>query len=178
MGFFLRALKICSTDAMLNKELLKIKSTMLQNGYMEREVDSIYSMALQKFNGSTPTHKEQKRRIAITFTNKSDAKKMVEITNNTKFQLIFKPSTQIHNLLPKYKDIPKSNGYIYGVSCRKCKGLYVGETGKKVELKMKQHDYAIARKDIKASALAEHRIKAKHDDFTTDSPTIYEEELH
>ena len=94
----------------------------------------------------------------------------------SEISLIWRPVGKIKDALPKFKDIPKNKSCIYGITCNKCSEQYIGETMKGKECRLKQHRYALERKDFKSSALAEHWRDSGHKDFDFENATIIEVE--
>ena len=71
----------------------------------------------------------------------------------------FYPVQTLRHLLVKPKDpLPPNliNGVIYRVPCKQCDKVYVGQTGRSLECRLKEHKRAVKCGNVDASAMAEH----------------------
>ena len=76
----------------------------------------------------------------------------------------FKPYTTFRQLLVHAKDpipIDSQTGVIYKVSCGTCSDSYVGQTGRSISHRLKEHKRALTSSDV-FSAVAEHAKKNNH----------------
>ena len=53
-------------------------------------------------------------------------------------------------------------GVIYRVPCRECDAVYIGETLRSLEERLKEHKRHVEKSDPKGSAIAEHMLKIGH----------------
>ena len=76
-----------------------------------------------------------------------------------------RPHRTLRQLRIKPKD-PTPNhqqtGIIYRVTCRDCPQAYVGQSGRTLECRMKEHRRAVEHGNIDTSAIAEHAWKEDH----------------
>jgi len=76
---------------------------------------------------------------------------------------------------PKDQRPPLSSAGVYKIPCSYGK-VYIEETGKMVNIRMKQHQRDVRLKHITQSALSEHNIETSHqilfDKMTTIATTI------
>ena len=84
-------------------------------------------------------------------------------------QVALKPHQTIGNLFLKPKDpVPKdqARGVIYSIPCKVCDKqgdkLYIGETKRKFNTRLKENQKAVEQKHPKKSALAEHCLQSGH----------------
>lgn len=100
--------------------------------------------------------------VNITFKIK---KPLISVTNNK-----FNP------------DLLEKSGLVYGIPCASCKGrdelsLYVGETGRKLRVRLREHFYSVG-KSLPSSALSFHALEEKHDfDFENVRVLCYEKDM-
>ena len=74
----------------------------------------------------------------------------------------FKNYTTLGSILTKVKDqMERRNGVIYKINCA-CGDTYIGETGRTLEIRMKEHKRACVRADFEKSAVAEHAWLSGH----------------
>ena len=79
----------------------------------------------------------------------------------------FKPFKTLRQLLVHPKTptpINERNGVVYRISCGNCNEVYIGQTGRTLQHRVKEHQRALATFDAiyNTSAVAEHAIKRKH----------------
>ena len=75
------------------------------------------------------------------------------------FKVIFKSGPTLRSLLTKVKDpLPKEKlaGVVYHIPCQ-CGKVYVGETQRRLETRVKEHRDACNKGDTGKSAIAEHQ---------------------
>jgi len=85
------------------------------------------------------------------------------ILNKYNIQIIFKSLKKIRQILRKPKDQRPllSSAGIYTTHCF-CGKVYIGETGRMVNIGMKEHQRDVRLKYITQSALSEHNIETGH----------------
>ena len=77
----------------------------------------------------------------------------------------FKPHKTLRELLVHPKDFIQDNkkkGEVYSIPCEDCDSVYVGQTGRTLEHRVKEHKRALYLLDDNISAVAEHSIKHEH----------------
>ena len=55
-------------------------------------------------------------------------------------------------------DFEQKRGLVYQISCRDCNAVYVGETGRSVRTRKREHADAVKTLNIKKSALSQHVV--------------------
>ncbi len=55
----------------------------------------------------------------------------------------------------------KKKGFVYSIPCMDCNSVYVGETGRNLEKRLKEHQYAVKRMDNK-NGIFLHAWKKSH----------------
>ena len=53
-------------------------------------------------------------------------------------------------------------GVVYSITCTVCPKVYIGQTGRSLKHRLKEHRRALRNGDVAASALAEHALVAGH----------------
>ena len=92
----------------------------------------------------------------------------------------FKPHSSLGRILSSHKDpVPreKRTGVVYRVPCGACSETYVGQTGRTVEHRLKEHKRALVSGDTNTSALAEHAIQHSHR-IAWEDTTVLDNHLH
>ena len=62
---------------------------------------------------------------------------------------------------PEEKDKYSCKGVVYAVPCKGCHNVYVGQTGRKLQSRIKEHKRAVDNK-VKSNAIAKHFIEEAH----------------
>ena len=78
----------------------------------------------------------------------------------------FKPHKTIRQMLCKPKDpIPylQQSEIVYRIPCSKCPASYIGQTGRRLEQRVKEHKRSVAQVNFNSSALAEHAWTLEHE---------------
>ena len=51
---------------------------------------------------------------------------------------------------------------VYRIPCEECTGAYVGQTGRSLGLRLKEHKRALKNFDVTSSGLSEHALESGH----------------
>ena len=87
---------------------------------------------------------------------------------------VFRPLTTLRKILSKPKDkIPAltKSGVLYEVSCQECNATYIGQTGRNLSQRLKEHQRAVKKMDTFSSAMSEHVCHTGHK-INWENPTI------
>ena len=80
-------------------------------------------------------------------------------------QVTFRPFRTLRQELVHPKDpipINCKKGVVYSVPCTKCPRTYIGQTGRSLDHRLREHHRALKNGDIAASAIAEHVFSSDH----------------
>ncbi|XP_070518870.1 uncharacterized protein [Cardiocondyla obscurior] len=99
-----------------------------------------------------------------------------KVLSKHNLKVIYKPQRKIHQLLPNPKDqrprLDKPG--VYKIPCT-CGKVYIGETGRKISTRIKEHQRCVKFRYFSQSTLAEHWIETGHsvqyDKATTLAPS-------
>ena len=68
----------------------------------------------------------------------------------------------------------QKKGVVYEVPCADCNSIYIGQTGRNLEMRLKEHQYAVKRQD----EIAVHAQESGHDvDWEAARVRMHEEHL-
>ena len=76
-----------------------------------------------------------------------------------------KPQQTIRQLLvrPKDRDKPEDKtGVVYRIDCEECEASYIGQTGRQLKERIKEHRRATEKGNILESGVAEHVASTGH----------------
>ena len=164
-SLFLRALRVCN-DENLQMEFNHIKTSLKRLAYPERVLKNALNKAKKhhfKFNEEEEENIEQKagRNVIIPYMpDMMDKKKSLKLLNT---DVVFTYKNKLGNSLTynKPNDDGKSVSGVYEIPCDTCPKLYVGETGRDLDTRMKEHNYDIITSNPE-SAVAQHTILNDH----------------
>ncbi|XP_011859918.1 PREDICTED: uncharacterized protein LOC105557319 [Vollenhovia emeryi] len=161
-----RALSI-SEPAALNGELNHLHRTLTRNGYSSRNINRTINKLTNKESGqnntTTPeTEKEKIKAVVLPYV-RGTTDRISRILSKHNIKAIFKPCNKLSQMLPNPKDRrpPLTAPGVYKVpfSCGK---VYIGETGRKISTRIKEHQRCTKYGHFSQSALAEHKIETGH----------------
>ena len=87
------------------------------------------------------------------------------VMQNVGIAVAFKPIKTIKNFLPNIKDPLKEEektGIIYKIPCKDCKFCYIGQTGRSLVTRLKEHKNFVKNKQTEKSALSQHSVENHH----------------
>lgn len=120
----------------------------------------------QSQNSQQPTSSQEKRgRLILPWYNKMTSEIAASVSFEFDVDIGYKPGTKIGQLVCKSKD---SNGKpeagIYKVPCKdqSCDDIYIGQSGRSLDIRMKEHQNDIRKGNIETSAIALHSIENNH----------------
>lgn len=143
-----------------DRDLGLLKEKFLKNGYPSKVIDQNITAAKNKHQNKRSKQTEKtwdgKKYLTTKFVGKV-GKKMKKITKKFGIKTIFKKRLNLENIFSSsYKyDTKKRKGLIYKIDCS-CGDFYIGETGKAIEDRVKQHKRSVLLND-KSNALACHK---------------------
>ena len=155
-SLFLRAFRLCSPEH-LQSEIEHIRSAFLRVKYPDYVINEALSKAKRRFHNPAICERPRaKYHLSLPYTDELLALRpaLAKLNVSTSF---FSNNTIGHQLSktgPRStsdKDLPG----VYKVSCLNCPGVYFGETGRTLSLRMRDHKNSINRK-IKDNALFVH----------------------
>ena len=89
---------------------------------------------------------------------------------------VFKSDTTLRNHLVRPKDpVPpgRRDGVVYRIPCGECDAVYIGETGRPVQRRMKEHERDVRLARCQTSAVAEHANATGHGPSWNDVKCIH-----
>ena len=182
-----RAITVTSKQEDIQTEEKKITNALNKCGYPEwllnkakRKVKERTQQNWRNTNNPSLTNKDQrKKRIAIPYI-RGISEATERIFRKYDIATAMKPCSTLRKELvhPKDKvDKLKTSGVIYGVPCKDCDAIYIGETGRPLATRIKEHKKEVdeientiktrqQRKDLKGvlfkSAITDHAIHNQH----------------
>ena len=182
-----RALAICEETDDCQTELKNIDNMLQQNKYPASVINSEMRKVKTKFASNPPSHQVQQQAQTTDATTRSESgttngnkrKVMVlpyiegisqalkRVNNTFDIKTYFKPQFTVRQMLVHPKDpVPKDEkpGVVYKMKCGDCSKVYVGESGRNLKERQKEHMRHLTHPsttDI-LEATAEHSLDTGH----------------
>ena len=152
----MRAQRVCSKKR-ISEERRHLRNVFRRNGYDDREI----SRGL-RVNRSGRSERVEGRRHALPYfpgTSERIAKALREVGVLASMKPI---STLKSMLVRKRPESPRIHGAVYDIACSDCSWNYVGETGRTIEERRREHHRAVKNCDVQRSEVARHAIEEGH----------------
>ena len=152
-----RARRICSSSQ-LHTELRHLSRVFRLNGFSASEI----TRGLRTRPSTTPTTPSTRKRCSIPYV-RGVSERLGSILREVGIQPAMRPPRTLRSLLVNKRPIqPKSLGSVYLLQCSSCPWKYVGETGRTVEERKKEHQRAVREMDVERSEIARHAVESGH----------------
>jgi hypothetical protein len=188
----IRIYRICSTKEIIKEELNRLRVTLKDNGYPPHIIKRGITEAEIVMNRTSQNKKDENdNRKVIFFTIKYYGQESVifasrikkfckKMLPNLRVEFAFKKHISLKSIfLPKLKGIDenkKNKNLVYSIPCKDCERIYIGETSRMKETRMKEHKAKI-RTLASDSKLVEHILSDKHNfDFDNVKTLAFESE--
>jgi len=114
---------------------------------------------------STLFEKKARDKTWKTFTYGSYANKIQRsFKKHSDIQIAFKSNTKLKDLLgnPKAKIKEEDRSGIYEIPCNNCNAKYIGQTKRKLKVRLKEHQAHFKNNQEEKSAMAKHCLQENH----------------
>lgn len=156
-----RAEKICSEQDNKCAELNHIKEDLLANGYPNTFINK---HMVRKSTISAPVDRETPVATMVLPYVKGLSEKIRRLASKHNIRTAFKSGSTLRNILTKVKpdcDQADTKECIYKVPCE-CGNVYIGETGRPLSIRIKEHKRNCKQGETDKSRLAEHAWSHSH----------------
>jgi len=160
----------------LQTELNHLKQALQKNGHNKKEIYKVISKHTNKatnLNEQPSQNETSKRTFSVLPYVKGTTDRIGRILNKYNIRTIFKPPKKIGQFLrnPKDQRPPLSSAGVYRIPCS-CGKVYIGETGRMVNIRKKEHQRDVRLKHATQSALSEHNVETGHQILFEETTTI------
>ena len=158
-------LTILSTLSERIAEENHITTSLLNNGYprsLIKRASSLSNSPPPRSNDTPPS--APKATIVLPYI-KNTSEAIRRILAQLDIRVCFQPNTTLRKILSHPKDtIPNCEkpGVVYSIPCSTCDLCYIGQTGRTLTDRKKEHMAAVKSNAISTSALAEHSCLTGH----------------
>ena len=150
---FLRAYRICSPHY-LDEEVLKIFNIFKELKYPNWFIKKAHMKARKTFYSPNNINRQEEKYISLPYIN--GLENVRQLAHNDKLKVAFKYNSTIKSLLVKNNSSEKKSG-AYSIPCHDCNLVYIGESGRDWNIRIKEHKYA-CRNNNMCNALFNHAI--------------------
>ena len=163
VNFIVRAYRICDPE-FLDEEIDHIRCTFSKLCYPTFFIEKAISRAKKKIFCPTANHEEKKNFLSLPYhPNLITVQKKMNMISNGKANIVFNYNNTLRKKLIHNKTDTeiKTDIGVYKIPCKGCSSNYFGETGRGLEVRLKEHQRAY--KDMADnSALVKHSWKNDH----------------
>ena len=153
---------VLSSDALeKTSEDLHITDALIENGYPRNLVQNTYK---QQNRVTERTTQQPSTKVIIPYI-QGQSEAIRRVLKDLDIQTCFTPVSTLRQMLSHPKDpIPtmKKSGVVYRIPCADCDKSYVGQTGRNLSVRIKEHKKAVETFNTDTSALAEHVLSKDH----------------
>ncbi len=166
-----RALRYCSNDVDLKRELGHIRSAFIKNGHSPATIGR--RLAPKPFGPNLQKQQQQQGQPSVTLPFEGPAYRALRgyLQRNGIVVRYFSGSSLGNALYYKDYSTPEKRGVIYKIHCKQCEMSYIGETGRKLAVRLKEHELACRPTSKRKSAVALHCKQTGHS-FDFENPVI------
>ena len=162
-----RMKELSNTKQAISLERIRITEIARQNGYPKQYINNIIQKqaarnSLNPVNTGDTQAEQIPKTKWVTFTYYSPLiRKITNLFRGTQLRVAFRPTNTITQLLSSKKHNENSSG-IYEIACNTCKLKYVGQSGRDITTRYKEHIRYI-RTNNSTSAYATHILDLRHE---------------
>ncbi|KYM95315.1 hypothetical protein ALC62_14037, partial [Cyphomyrmex costatus] len=155
------------------KNIIELIRTLIINGYsleflissINNRINSLKYCNNNRNNIVNNGTRRIKNNYFIVPYHKDVSEKFKNIINNSKINIVYKPTNNLGGIIKTGKD--KLNKFdntnvVYKINCKDCDMSYVGQTKRRLRTRLKEH-----RDDLKKSnnnsVVSKHQLNCKHD---------------
>ena len=160
-----RARGVISTQDNLQKEVDHLARVLKQNGYPANFICNASAPPTQETaDVSSPEEEQEKGPLVVIPYVAGMSEDIRRVCRKFNIRVVFKSGRTLRSMLTKVKDtLPpgKQSNVVYRIPCS-CGQVYIGETKRRLETRLKEHRDACERGMMEKSAVAEHAWEHHH----------------
>ena len=160
-----RARRVISTQDNLQKEVDHLARVLKQNGYPANFIRNASAPPTQETaDVSSPGEEQEKGPLVVIPYVAGMSEDIRRVCRKFNIRVVFKSGRTLRSMLTKVKDtlpLGKQSNVVYRIPCS-CGQVYIGETKRRLETRLKEHRDACERGMMEKSAVAEHAWEHQH----------------
>ena len=162
-SLFSRAIKICD-NKYINKELDHITSALSTNSYPSNLIKKVKE---NSFQSAVDRSKKQLKYVSAPYI-KGASERVSRILKPYDIELAHKPTNTIKSNICHMKDKRENQdkaGIVYQLECKDCNASYIGESGRCLKDRIKEHKKDVTKKNDKSNVYHHVRDTGHSFDF-------------
>ena len=180
-ALFTRADNIVSNREDLRNENARIVNALTANDYNKRIIGKVRKKIQQRkeLTNATKEANEYIGHVNLPYV-KGTGEILRRIFQKHKIRCTFYSSDTLWNKLSHPKDPVDSNqqnNVVYKIPCSDCNAVYIGESKRTLDQRVKEHERAVRNGDIDKNEIADHSWKHDHK-FDWNKKSIIDREQH
>ena len=161
IGFFLRAFRVCSEEY-LEEEIQHIILSFMKLKYPKGFLLNLKKKAINIRNRSNRTKTRKKDVKYMSIPNSETAETIAKNLETTGIRVAVTSGRKIGEILTKNKTYQHNdNSVVYKIPCGSCDKSYIGETGRGMQTRLKEHKRDL-RNNMDYSAFVVHAEQSHH----------------
>ena len=161
IGFFLRAFRVCSEEY-LEEEIQHIILSFMKLKYPKGFLLNLKKKAINIRNRSKRTKTRKKDVKYMSIPNSETAETIAKNLETTGIRVAVTSGRKIGEILSKNKTCQHNdNSVVYKIPCGSCDKSYIGETGRGMQTRLKEHKRDL-RNNMDYSAFVVHAEQSHH----------------
>ena len=138
LGFFLRAYRICSVEY-IDEEIDHIISSFTKLKYPKGLLLNLKTKALNIRKKSSKPKKKNKDERYLTIPNSKPAETIASQLEQTGFKVAVTSGKKVGDMFKqKTADKVSDKSVVYQIPCESCNKTYIGETGRGMDIRLKE----------------------------------------
>ena len=159
-GLFLRALRICSPD-FLDDEINFIFSSFTKLAYPNYVLKTALSKAKSTYYKSNPRPKFKGSTFCFPYVPSLDTATHSRIASVLNSRIVFSYPNKVKSKLVHNNPQDNTQSGVYRVNCNDCETFYVGETGRSLSTRIREHKNDFIKHNLN-NAMYVHAIENNH----------------
>ena len=161
LGFFLRALRVCSKEY-LEEEIQHIMSSFIRLKYPKGFLLNLKKKAVTIRNKSKKAKTRKKDVRYMTIPKSEKAETIAKHLETTGIKVALTSGRKLGDMLSQKVTTQQNDiSVVYQIPCGSCDKSYIGETGRGIETRLKEHKRDL-RNHMEYSAFVVHAEKHNH----------------
>ena len=181
-ALFNRAENVITNNTELKQEQQYITKVLQSNGYSKQFIDKTrrqWHHKQQNKNNNQPAVKEPEpvRRINLPYI-QGISEQLQRRLSQHNIKSTFYTTTTLRKILPSPKDpilTEEKHNIIYKLDCKDCDAVYMDESKRAYQTRIREHISAVRKADTKWYETADHCWKFNHDFNWTEDKTLGQE---
>ena len=156
-----RADVICSSPTLLEKEHTRVGQALTANSYPSRFVGN---NSQPKVSRQHPDEQHHRPSVVIPYI-RGLSEALYRVFSDADIKVVHRPYTTLRQVLchPKDPTLPaEKSSVVYCIPCSTCNDVYIGQTGRLLATRLKEHRAAVKFAKTDVSAVAEHIWQKQH----------------